>query len=231
MAFCTNCGHQLKDGNKFCTFCGAKTNVSDDKKTTRETVFEGNLHKCPACGEILKSFTTKCPTCGHEFRDINATSSVKELSIKLAEIERNRPIIHNNKASWLTINQNQTIVDPVTTQKISLIESFPIPNSREDLFEFFIMASSNINPYRNSIMFPISASQQALSDAWKSKFEQAYQKAFTYMAYVLSISFNSRKVSISVISPSEHSLISTLYLFLQYSSGTCSQYRSFPPGA
>ena len=177
MAFCTNCGHQLKDGNKFCTFCGAKTNVSDDKKTTRETVFEGNLHKCPACGEILKSFTTKCPTCGHEFRDINATSSVKELSIKLAEIERNRPIIHNNKASWLTINQNRTIVDPVTTQKISLIESFPIPNSREDLFEFFIMASSNINPYRNSIMFPISASQQALSDAWKSKFEQAYQKA------------------------------------------------------
>ena len=65
----------------YCRFCGIKIKETDSDKTTkRETVYEGNIHKCPSCGEVIGSFATKCPSCGHEFRDVNATSSVRELT-------------------------------------------------------------------------------------------------------------------------------------------------------
>lgn len=51
--------------------------------------------------------------------------------------------------------------------RVLLIRNYPIPNTKEDIFEFMILASSNISG-DNSF---------SLSEAWKSKFEQGYQKA------------------------------------------------------
>ena len=61
-------------------------------------------------------------------------------------------------------------------QKISLIRNFPIPNTKEDLYEFLILSKSNIeiDLYENT---QIKSARLAVSDAWKAKFEQAYQKA------------------------------------------------------
>lgn len=61
--------------------------------------------------------------------------------------------------------------------KKSLIRSFAVPNTKEDLFEFLILATSNINMQRYNDFNPISKSEQAVSDAWEAKFEQAYEKA------------------------------------------------------
>ncbi len=164
MLFCSNCGHQLNDDAKFCQFCGTKVKPVNNDHTKRETVFEGNIHKCPNCGETVNSFSTKCPSCGHEFREMSASSSVKELADKLQQIEAERV----PPKSVMVANN---IIDPVDEKKITLIKSFPIPNSREDLFEFLILSSSNIAIESGTV------SQDAVSDAWKAKFEQAYQKA------------------------------------------------------
>ena len=141
MAFCINCGQELPEGAKFCANCGKS--VNDDSSTNqRKMTFEGEVHKCPQCGEVIDSFTAVCPSCGYELRGASTTNAVKEFAAKL---------------------------DNVTTeyQKENIIRNFPIPNTKEDIFEFMILASSNIDERPNKEVF----------NAWIAKFEQCYQKA------------------------------------------------------
>ena len=160
MAFCTECGHQLVDGAKFCYECGTKVNEAIAADTVeRAAIYDGKIHKCPSCGEILNSFVSVCPSCGYEIRDSKTANSVKALYDR---------------------------VEAATSKekKIEIIKMFPIPNTKEDLNEFLILSSSNIDfdcyhaagtPFRN-------ADRIQLSDAWWTKYEQAYQKAILIFA-------------------------------------------------
>lgn len=160
MAFCTKCGQKLVDGAKFCYECGNPAQYGTlDRAEGRKTIYEGAMHMCPSCGETLNSFMSVCPSCGHEVRSSRATTSVKELY--------------------------EHLENAVTKEKkIEIIKTFPIPNTKEDLHEFLILASSNIDfdcyhaagtPFRN-------IDRIQLSDAWWTKYEQAYQKAILIFA-------------------------------------------------
>lgn len=142
MAFCVNCGEKIKDNSKFCTNCGQV--VIPHKKPTeeRKSAFDGEVHKCPNCGEILNSFSPNCPSCGYELRDSAATNSVQRLYWEL------------NKATSIE-------------QKTLIIRNYPIPNAKEDIIEFMILASTNIS----------GESEKSIFEAWVAKFEQTYQKA------------------------------------------------------
>ena len=137
MAFCINCGQELAEGAKFCAGCGTAVPASQ-----RKTIFDGEIHECPNCGEVLESFVAVCPSCGCEIRGTSTTSAVREFVAK---------------------------IDAATTghQKESIIRNFPIPNTKEDIFEFMILAFSNIAECPNKNVFK----------AWITKFEQCYQKA------------------------------------------------------
>lgn len=139
MPYCSNCGNQLREGAKFCDNCGFQVGESDfDSK--RQTVFEGNIHKCPNCGEVIEAFTTECPACGYELRSSKNISSIRELSLKLEETTSSE-------------------------QKIDIISSFYIPNTKEDIYEFAILAAANIKI------------DSYAANAWYAKLEQAYKKA------------------------------------------------------
>ena len=77
MAFCVNCGQELKEGVKFCANCGS-TVIPHKKvvKNERKTFYDGEIHKCPNCGEVINSFIISCPSCGYELRGSSVTSSV-----------------------------------------------------------------------------------------------------------------------------------------------------------
>ena len=47
MAFCSNCGKELNSSARFCDGCGTPVSGAENK---RNTVYEGNVHKCPHCG-------------------------------------------------------------------------------------------------------------------------------------------------------------------------------------
>lgn len=174
MGYCSNCGSKLQEGVKFCPECGTKIINTDGIK--RDQVFQGTVHKCPNCGEVLDSFDAICPACGYEFRDVEANDSVKELEKKISEIESTREktkrfgmifsALANDKASDTDI------------KIINLVKSFPIPNTKEDIMEFMILASSNIDydAYDQSKGGLLQARQE-VSNAWVSKLEQAYSKA------------------------------------------------------
>jgi len=60
-------------------------------------------------------------------------------------------------------------------QKITLVRAFPIPNTKEDIIEFLILASSNICTSSHSA--GSDTPQKEEYDAWLVKIEQCYQKA------------------------------------------------------
>lgn len=123
MAYCTNCGHPLVDGAKFCSECGAKatalTALHDEQ---RKTVYEGEIHKCPNCGDILDAYEPVCETCGWERRGTKASAAVKEFEEKFLSAE-------------------------TSEKKIDLIKTFAVPNTQEDIQEFMILAIANIGTY------------------------------------------------------------------------------------
>lgn len=171
MAYCSNCGQQLSDGANFCSNCGTRVKPVANNSSQRQTVYEGQLHKCPQCGDVVKSFEICCPTCGYEFRGTTATNSVKELARKLEQINSEK----KNKGLWKALFED-SFMSSNAEKQVSLITSFAIPNTREDLWEFLILASTNIHT-PSEISDQQNPSQKAISDAWRSKFGQAYHKA------------------------------------------------------
>ena len=141
MAFCIHCGQRLAEGAQFCANCGNTVNRGNSS-TQRKTVYDGEIHKCPQCGEVLSSFVTNCPSCGYELRGAKSSNSIQEFTSKLENAKTEE-------------------------QRILLIRNFPIPNTKEDIFEFMFLASSNIN----------DASNKQLFNAWSSKIQQCYDKA------------------------------------------------------
>lgn len=153
--FCSYCGTRLVEGAHFCKNCGAAVarDTQESHKTKhsqpttespfeRKIIYEGYVHKCPSCGEVLDAFVSVCPSCGHELRGVKTAASIKDFSAKI----------------------EQTNSDE---QKVALIRTFPISNTKEDIFEFMILASSNI----------VGQNNEAVFNAWRAKFEQCYQKA------------------------------------------------------
>ena len=153
MMFCPYCGTKLDDGARFCKNCGEA--VSDNKQgakqsqqkepfgenlTERKYVYEGYIHKCPNCGNIIDAYETVCKACGYEIRGRHITSVVHDLALLLERTD-----------------------DP--QKKEELIRTFYIPNTKEDIYEFFILALSFIKI------------GEANTNSWMVKLEQAYQKA------------------------------------------------------
>ena len=71
------------------------------------------------------------------------------------------------------------VQNDIDKSKIELIKNFPIPNTKEDISEFVILAASNINPNCYGFwgtQYP-NNHHKSLSDAWLAKMEQAYYKA------------------------------------------------------
>jgi len=141
---------------------------------------EGDLKKCPSCGAPVQAFVTKCTDCGHEFRNISASSNISQLAFKLDEIEKD--IKHNamkhedySETDWVN---NQELTDRINEKKAAFIDSFPIPNTKEDIFEFLSLSvpqsSVKLNWFDRNVY---RRGQNVLIKAWKAKAEQTIIKA------------------------------------------------------
>ena len=180
MAYCPNCGSKLVDGDVFCGNCGKRIEAAaapcepvfsqapteESESPTKETKPKSGITRCPACGEIVDKNAVICPSCGFGIRDV-ADGSIALLSQKLDLIESKRPQKRKK-------DENDTI-SATDERKISLIRSWPIPTNKDDLIEFAAMASGNCVAPPNDHMY--RAAEDALADAWRSKFDQAYAKA------------------------------------------------------
>ena len=199
--FCNQCGKKVDASSKFCNECGASIYIDtsiggntskqsngfndisqEERRDKRNTVYEGTLHKCPNCGELLKSFVSVCPSCGYEIRDTKSTNSVKDFEIRLSKIEsRIMPQFQEEQSLMKKVfgkdfnkedeedEARKNFENQKEREIINLILNYPIPNAREDILEFVLLISSNIKSKREN--------SESLSKAWIAKFEQVYKKA------------------------------------------------------
>lgn len=175
MTYCSNCGSKLVRGAKYCQKCGKPVMQSNNGRK-REQVFEGKVYKCPNCGEVLKSFVVNCPSCGMELRGVRATGAVREFALKLEAIEARRE--YTKPKGFFSKLDEKNEISRTDKQKISLIQSFSVPNTKEDMLEFMILATSNVNlKTYDSFNTDVSKSEKAISDAWIAKIKQVYDKA------------------------------------------------------
>lgn len=152
---CSKCGFLSDSKNSYCTKCGEPlTPQNNTDYKTRQIIYEGKNHQCPNCGKKVDSFISYCTSCGFKLQDVNSSMSVKELNKKYEELVSIEDRIH-------------------------LIKSFSVSNTKEDIKEFIILAASYIDhkAYVNNSVSEFGVSEKDLIEAWIAKLEQAYQKA------------------------------------------------------
>ena len=167
----------------------------------------GDVRKCPSCGAIAETFSTKCAECSTEFRNIEASQNIIRFFEKLDEIESHRkesiyetdkrysnndsdvgavlkriilfPILIPQKIFSFFINKSKPAKWSTTdSRKEELILNFPVPASREEILEFLNLASSKIN---SVTYFNAFSEETKYKDAWTKiwlrKIEQIHSKA------------------------------------------------------
>ena len=125
-------------------------NLENEKK--------GNIVKCPNCGCTDVAGRAVCPECGHAFSNVKANSSSVLLAKKLEEID----LAYRNKSSWSNKKESE---------KFTLIQNFPIPNSRDDLLEFLSSLSAKKSGPTHTY------EENRLKSAYKQKFNECLMKA------------------------------------------------------
>jgi DNA-directed RNA polymerase subunit RPC12/RpoP len=194
MAFCSNCGKELAAEAKFCASCG--TAVGGAANTTQTQTKSGQSKKCPSCGAPVESFQIKCSSCGYEFREADISSTIQTFleQIEALDKERDEKLTKNESDNDSSIGSllglsglkrsAMGFSPPITrirSEKVRLISQFPIPNTKEDILEFLIFASSQIQKsglFSLTGVDPIAVQEKgALNEAWTAKCQQAYSKA------------------------------------------------------
>lgn len=118
----------------------AKKAVSSVQPTaTPSNKIGGPAKKCPACGADYIPGTAVCPECGYVFSGIGASSSAEKLYNRLQEFNnQNRTKSDGGMMSAFLkmYHLSDDGTGDIARRKMDLIQSFPVPNNREDLFDF-----------------------------------------------------------------------------------------------
>ena len=100
----------------------------------------GDVRKCPVCGAIVPALAVTCPECGYEFSNVETNFSSAKLYEQLVAAEHaDYKVAEEGLIEMFTSNsqQRQQKIDAekIKAQK-KIIESFPVPMTKADLFDF-----------------------------------------------------------------------------------------------
>lgn len=146
----------------------------------------GDVRKCPVCGAMVPALAGTCPECGYEFSGIAANSSSKQLAEmlltaekELAEEERkeldNSPknvrtsltsLVDGGESAKMQYQQQVQLRyrRKLAQRQRTIIETFAIPNTKADLFEFITSMEPKL-------------SGNKLSSSYRKKMNECLNKA------------------------------------------------------
>lgn len=112
------------------------------------------MNFCTNCGQPVSPDAHFCSNCGFKLSHEAITDTSRKVKSEI-----------DNLVALL----NSTTDDE---QKASYVRNVVIPDSREDILDLMLLASSNVSGVKSLELF----------DAWRSLFEACYQKAFLLYA-------------------------------------------------
>lgn len=129
--------------------------------------------KCPKCGHSLNGINAVCPLCGYELKNAKVADSISELTNEINKLNQKRNTVKDALATKVSGRQS----NPTDEKIASLIQNFVVPNTKEDIFEFMILAAGYMDVKFLAGRQKVSEVSDIIIKAWASKFEQTYQKA------------------------------------------------------
>lgn len=98
---------------------------------------------CPNCRKQVPPLTIKCD-CGYEFTKSKSVSSMQMLTEKLNAVSLARDEIEEiEKAA--PAEQDEKRANFLAEKKIGIINTFPVPNTKDDIIEFLAVSVSSAN--------------------------------------------------------------------------------------
>lgn len=122
--------------------------------------FGGQAMRCPACGALYVAGTAVCPECGYSFTGVKATRSSEKLYEMLMKFNAENKVEqkHTGGGGVMSImgldsssikkmyNLGDDGESDIARRKFDVIQSFPVPNSREDLIDFLTSIQPKADP-------------------------------------------------------------------------------------
>jgi ribosomal protein L32 len=147
--------------------------MKDAKRQEEKARVAEQLKKCPQCGQQLSGISAICSLCGYEIRNAKTVSSVAKLTKEINKLNQKRNTVTDAIASKLSGRDSK----PTDEKIASLINNFIVPNSKEDIFEFMILAAGYMDAKFLAGKKKVSDVADIVIKAWATKFEQTFQKA------------------------------------------------------
>lgn len=124
----------------------------------------GDVKKCPSCGAPVPALILKCTDCGHDFNSETDSNKdirdyIQELQSKLLEADNS---VTSSQRAWYGAGQ-------VQDQKVTIINTFTLPNTKEGLIQLLIFSYSNYESIQDNAFAP-----NPLKKAWLGKAMQAF---------------------------------------------------------
>ena len=113
--------------------------MTENESTERRQVFVGSIRKCPSCGAQITTDTAKCPSCGFVIEKEKVSSAMDVFAKKFVAFQTD-------------------------AEKREFVESYPIPNNKEDLRGFLSYAAN-----QRDKDYPTPADKVFWVDAWNNK--------------------------------------------------------------
>ncbi len=166
MAYCTKCGAYIPIGESECPSCGfdPKAQEQDRASSTRyRVIYQKSSDSAFAAAPPQRAA-----------RDSRDDLSVKDFMDRLDSL-------YGKGGFSADLSMMTSMMLGTSSSRfqriISLIQSYPIPDDRNELYDFLYLANSNINP---SIMIEPgykNTPQRAITEAWINRAEQMLWKA------------------------------------------------------
>ena len=119
-----------------------------EESAQRKQMFVGIILKCPNCGEQIRSDTAKCPSCGFVIEKKRVSSALDVFIKKILSLK-------------------------TSTEKREYIESYAIPNNKEDIRDLLNYAAS-----QRDKDYMDNQTKAFWVDVWNNKCRQIVNQAF-----------------------------------------------------
>ena len=145
----------------------------------------GAVITCPRCKAVVPPFTTRCKNCDLDFRSVESSHNAQQLLNLLMNID-NAQTVYLSRGLFDISTQlmNKKIAYETARRKASLISSFPVLSSKEDILEFLTQGFAKAKKTKTGIarimtwgMFPKLKIEQIVNMAWKQKCEEIVFRA------------------------------------------------------